>query len=232
MAQTVKNGAKPSRLSPRALDVIAPGKTPPASSARPIIVTNRPMIHDPMAPSQASAEAVPAAQPSRVAPLISARAAVVPDVLPALPEAKEPHMAPADGAGQPPTSAPPAVPLSEVQHAVTGVTPASPPGISPAAIPDAATPQKTDRQQAARLAEQEQVVASKQYYLPITATEQRRSIRRALIVLVIVLAAACIWLDLVLDANIVRLGPLRPLTHFFAAAVRAGVAACISIVTI
>lgn len=40
----------PARPGPKAFDVIAPGKAAPQPTARPIIVTNRPMIKDPMEP--------------------------------------------------------------------------------------------------------------------------------------------------------------------------------------
>lgn len=81
---------------------------------------------------------------------------------------------------------------------------------------------KADDAQAAREAEQEKIIASKQYYLPVRALAKRRVNRRALALLVLVVIVAAVWLDLVLDAGIIRLGVIHPLTHFFGSRALAG----------
>lgn len=233
MSQSAKHGAKPPQ-SPRALDVIAPGKTAPTPSARPIIVTNRPMIQDPMAPPADREVEAPEVEPSRIARPVKAAPVIAPGKQPAADEAA-PGLPAADGgtapvapsAAQPAATAPPeTAPAAEPAGPGPAAKPA--PGTlstdapAAAAAPAAATQQKAAREQAARLAAQEQIVVSRQYYLPISVAEQRRNVRRAVAVLVVVLVAACVWLDLLLDADIVRLGPLRPLTHFFGTVLRAG----------
>lgn len=74
---------------------------------------------------------------------------------------------------------------------------------------------KADDIEAARLAEQEQIIASRRYYLPITNTDGRRGLTLSLIVLLLVLVLAAVWFDIALDAGIVHVGGLQPLTHFF-----------------
>ncbi len=67
-----------------------------------------------------------------------------------------------------------------------------------------------------RLAEEEKIIASKQYYLPISGVEkQRRSLDRVVLALVIVVLLCLVWLDVVLDAGIIKLGGIQPLTHLF-----------------
>lgn len=74
---------------------------------------------------------------------------------------------------------------------------------------------KVDEAEAARDAEQEQIINSKRYYLPIANTEDRRGLMRSLLVLLIVVVLAAVWFDMVLDAGIVHVGNLHALTHFF-----------------
>lgn len=74
---------------------------------------------------------------------------------------------------------------------------------------------KADDIEAARLAEQDQIIGSRRYYLPIANTAKRRGLTRSLMVLLLVLVLAAVWFDVVLDAGIVHVGGLRSLTHFF-----------------
>lgn len=74
---------------------------------------------------------------------------------------------------------------------------------------------KADDAEAARVAEQEQIIASRRYYLPVTNTDARRGAARSLLVLLLVLVLTAVWFDVVLDAGILHIGGLQPLTHFF-----------------
>ena len=72
-----------------------------------------------------------------------------------------------------------------------------------------------DEAKAARQAEEEKIIASKQYYLPMSTVEQRRGLDRVLLVFALVLLVALVWADIVLDAGIIHLGGVHALTHFF-----------------
>lgn len=74
---------------------------------------------------------------------------------------------------------------------------------------------KADEVEAARDAEEEQIINSKRFYLPITNVEARRGLTRSLVVLFLVIVLTAVWLDVVLDAGIVHVGNLHALTHFF-----------------
>ena len=74
---------------------------------------------------------------------------------------------------------------------------------------------KEEEARAAVLAEQEKIVASKQFYLPMSQTEERRGLNRVLLVLVLVLFLALVWADIVVDAGIIRINGVPALTHFF-----------------
>lgn len=74
---------------------------------------------------------------------------------------------------------------------------------------------KEEDEKTARVAEQEKIIESKQYFLPISALEKRRGLERVVLLLVIVIMLALVWLDVTLDAGIIRLGGIHSLTHFF-----------------
>jgi hypothetical protein len=244
MAQTTKDSS--SSAASKAFDVIAPGKSAPEPSGRPIIVTNRPMIKDPMAPVVPQPEGGTARGAPRLGkPMVSTLLA----------PNDAPHLAaPAQGAsGKNPRKSIPIGGDVTMPDAVAGSQPEGAPELAakspeppvPALSPSAPAPkpdvaettqaqdssddggrsadvpfsdnaaQRAEKEQAARAAEQEKIIASKQYYLPITTTDGRRDSSRAVLVLVLVLVAVLAWLDITLDAGIVHLGGIHALTHFF-----------------
>ena len=74
---------------------------------------------------------------------------------------------------------------------------------------------KADEAEAACDAEEEQIIDSKRFYLPIANVDTRRGLTRSLAVLLLVIVLTAIWFDVVLDAGIVHVGNLHALTHFF-----------------
>jgi len=74
---------------------------------------------------------------------------------------------------------------------------------------------REQEQKAAKLAEQEKIITSKQYFLPINSAEHRRSKRRALVILVVALIIVVVWADIMLDAGLIKINGLHPLTNFF-----------------
>jgi len=64
-------------------------------------------------------------------------------------------------------------------------------------------------------AEIQKLVDSKQYYLPINAVEKRRSKRVVALGIFLSLILAAAWLDIALDAGLVQLDSVKPVTHFF-----------------
>lgn len=63
--------------------------------------------------------------------------------------------------------------------------------------------------------EVEKLVESKKYFLPINSVEKRRSKRVVAFGVVLSILLIVAWLDIALDAGLVKLGGLKPLTHFF-----------------
>lgn len=74
---------------------------------------------------------------------------------------------------------------------------------------------KEEDEKAARVAEQEKIIDSKKYYLPISGTRDSRDLHLALILLLAVIVLGVVWLDIALDAGIIKINGLHALTHFF-----------------
>ena len=64
-------------------------------------------------------------------------------------------------------------------------------------------------------AEIQKLVDSKQFFLPINSVEKRRSKRVVLLGVVLSLLLALAWADVALDAGIIQINGVKPVTHFF-----------------
>ena len=265
MATSNSKDAAPQR---KIIDVNEPGKTAPPSSAKPIIVSNRPVLRqDPMVVAPPAEDPVLDApsksverssremriEPLTVAELAKAAAAAHGEKPTA--EADEPPDKSADDKPAP-TDAPlsheePASkPVTEPQAATPSddAKPVTPPTtdapvaagnkmpaetgadktndslgdehegddqLAPNQAIDEAK-KKEEEAKAAVLAEQEKIIESKQFYLPINNVEKkRRGFDRVILLLVLVIALGLVWIDLVLDAGLVQIHGVHALTHFF-----------------
>jgi outer membrane biosynthesis protein TonB len=61
----------------------------------------------------------------------------------------------------------------------------------------------------------QKIVDSKKYFLPINSVEKRRSARFVALGIVLSLLLAVAWVDVALDAGLIHLGNVKPVTHFF-----------------
>lgn len=239
------------------IDVTAPGKSAPSASARPIIVTNRPVLkQDPMMIGE-SLEEDDSNKVSRVAQPLKAISpdftkedtSPVPAGAPAVTKAT---LSTAEGGKATTTEKPPEIPDTkkdkeqspvEIKKDTSGKTdePEAPKVAEPESTEDSEEPQpdneeaeetetdgqvapnrildeakkKEEDQKTAKMIEQEKVIGSKKYFLPINAVKRRQGVRRIIVTLILVILLALLWLDLVLDAGIIKLGNLHSLTHFF-----------------
>lgn len=64
-------------------------------------------------------------------------------------------------------------------------------------------------------AEQQKAIENGEYFLPITTAETKRLRREIIIAVLLVLAMIAIWLNVMLDANLLELNGIKPLTDFF-----------------
>ncbi len=78
------------------------------------------------------------------------------------------------------------------------------------------TAEKAAEAEQAKQSEQvEKMVESRQYSLPINSVEKRRSKRFVALGIMLSVLLALIWLDIALDAGLIHINNIQPLTHFF-----------------
>jgi hypothetical protein len=76
-------------------------------------------------------------------------------------------------------------------------------------------PDKKVRKSGELSAEQQKAVESGEYFLPITTAETRRLRREIVFSTLFVTILIVVWLDIMLDAGLLRVGNLQAVTHFF-----------------
>jgi len=210
----------------KVFDITSPGKSMPSASARPVIVTHKPNVSDPMvsptSPKTKEAKedtetpstgegaemVLSAPKKNRIEPLHT-------DVMPdedkqEIPEEKADEIVEkedqADQASQPleekpvPDTAEPSDEISEVAHEVTTKKEVQ----SEAA--------KKESEAAKRQAEIEALVNNKQFFVPINAVKKRRSMKLVIFLLVITLLV--VGFLIAWDAELFDLGT-KPPTDFF-----------------
>lgn len=210
---------KAARSTKRVMDVSHPGKSAPSASSRPVIVTNRPILKDPMMREEADKPVLPdAVAPSvsrevEVKPVEAERAKTIAQLAEEAkarvdkteaekaPETEEPELKPQEELTAKPE--PKAEKLAESTDAVA-------PGA------EAAADQEAKLAEAAKQdAELEKLVETKEYFLPINAVEKRRTKRVVVLGALLSVILALAWVDIALDAGLIQLDNVKPITHFF-----------------
>lgn len=245
-------------------DVSKPGKSAPSATSRPIIVTSRPILQDPMfAPDAKPAAAAkpsekitvqpisiqvrhddgsdgqPKAEETTVKPLVepipepdthdkdevAAPAEEAPEAQKpaATDEASKPKDEAAEAQSEEATQEEPKPAAdtsagSQKEEAVeepaeqTGEDKAKP-ALSPEEQEAAA--KRAEEEIAAHTAAIQKLAESREYYLPINSLESRKTRRFVLLGAVLILVLGAAWVDVALDAGLVQLSGVKPLTHFF-----------------
>jgi hypothetical protein len=237
------------------IDVQHPGKSAPTPSSKPIIVTNRPILKDPMVIEEKgdgleekSAGAKTEEKPSQ--PMVQSGATIKP------PEEAKDDVKVVDGVSETPFEEAAAVepepkPKDTTEPAVE-TTDDTPAALVEETEPDTAAEAdqvkessteatsltentgpsddhvKQDDQlspdeamqaevtaQAQHEAALEKLAESKKYYLPIKTTETRRSRQVVITGILLSLVLVALWIDVALDAGLIHLNGVQPLTHFF-----------------
>jgi hypothetical protein len=229
----------------RIIDVAHPGQTAPSKTSKPVIITNRTILKDPMMVDdepETSAE-TPVKSVKATAPTLSpstAKAALTKDDTPeepAAPIAEEPKE-PEPTKDSEPDTEPEAKPAEEPEtkpEPAAEPTETPEPESEPEAEPEAETeteekPEKDTAAMPASLEAQaeatakaeadhdagvQKLVDSKQYYLPINSVEKRKTRRFIVLGLLVVILLALAWADVALDAGLIHVDGVQPLTHFF-----------------
>ncbi len=184
------------------VDVVQPGKSAPAGTSKPVLVTNRPILKDPMV--------VPEEEPAVQPPADDLRKpSVKPKIEPLVPETAPAAAQVDQSATEPPSTETAPEEKPEEQPADTTAPD------KPDAVATSAQIEAEAEKQVAQEAETQKLVDSKQYFLPINSVENRRTKRFIMIGILLSLVLAAAWVDIALDAGLIHLGGLKSLTHFF-----------------
>jgi hypothetical protein len=228
-----------SKKSKPIADVAKPGTTAPSPSAKPVIVTNRPMLKDPMvvddksaADSAASGENITVkvtSQAKSLQPAAESDAATAPE----LPAEEKTTASDAEAAPPPPTT--------DQEKKLTETSKKSAAKPEPKTAAKSPAPPKTEtadtddqdddqkaapmpseaEQEAAEAAQAEhdaaiqKLIDSKQYNLSINTVEKRKSKHFVILGVILSLVLAAAWADIALDAGLVHIHGVKPVTHFF-----------------
>ncbi len=248
--------------SRQVFDVARPNKSRPSPTAKSVIVTNRPLLQDPMV------NAISADEPVAIAPLMvslpsklniqplsgSAEPTTPPEATvvtmaeaPAgesLPEGSSPisvlveknRVEAAETAAETAAATPEIaleVPATEPSVAAVEATPPEPvpterpeAPLKSSANPIGDAPKDgalvTDKDLAddaddidENEAKIQKLVLEKRYFLPINSQEKRRTERFVVLGIVLILLLAAAWADIALDAGLVHIDGIKPLTHLF-----------------
>ena len=208
MAETKKTK---STATETVFDVAKPGKTAPSSSSKPIIVTNRPVLKDPMVVEDDAA-------PDSEKPVESEQALAVPSVskvklAPLSEDMKAAESAKADAKEQETDKA-------EGSAATDDVTQEPDLDDGEGTSDDAKkqapeTDEAAERKASERQAELDKLIESRKYFLPINQVERRRSKHYAVVGFIVIVILGLAWVDIALDAGLITLPGVKAPTHFF-----------------
>lgn len=210
---------KKSTSHKRIMDVAHPGKSAPSASSKPVIVTNRPILKDPMMLDEAAKP-----EGESISKTVSRKVEVKPaDAPTSAPEVADPKAADktiaqlAEEAAARDTKKPAPEPKPEESKEPKEDkedTTESSDVVTPAAEEAADEEAKLD-ETAKQDAALNKLVESKQYFLPINAVEKRRTKRVMVLGILLSVILAAVWVDIALDAGIIQLDSVKPVTHFF-----------------
>ncbi len=193
MAEAKKASSKKSK--PIA-DVARPNTSAPSASARPVIVTNRPILKDPMVIDKDD----PPAKDDSAANTVTVK------VVPATENKPAEDAKPAESKELTKTPVPPAD--DTPRSGFNDEEPAKP-------AADAAEQEAAEAAQAEHDTAIQKLVDSKQYFLPINTVEKRKSKRFVALGIILSVVLALAWADIALDAGLIQINGVKPLTHFF-----------------
>lgn len=218
MAEIKKSGG-------RHMDVSHPGTSSPSDTSKPVIVGNRPILKDPMVVEVTDNKDENSAKTSTKETVLQPSSA--PELMPEAAdkpvtelEVDEKKLEAEKSAPPVPVEeTPPPEPTEEEKPTENEDKPA--PADDLAATPEdkQKTPGEldaaTDAENAKRDESIQKLIDSKKYYLPINSVEQRRSKRFVAAGVLISLLLMAAWINIALDAGLIELDGVKPLTHFF-----------------
>lgn len=180
---------KPPKKSVPIADIEHPGTTAASPTSKPVIVTNRPIIKDPMVVEDVADE-----QPKLTAKKTSTKPKL-----------------------QPLTTS---VESEDSKESTTQEKPVVDAVPAPAESKSSKkTPEESEeldrKRKEERAANLQKIANAKTYYLPINSVEKRKTKRFVVLGILLSILLIMIWVDIALDAELIRIDGITPVTSFF-----------------
>ena len=201
------NKSKP-KSTATIIDVARPNETAPSDTSVPVIVNNRPLLRDPMMANESQSIDKPAAETPKLSPT-----ATKINIQPL--GYKEDEVVNAEDKGKESDK----VELVPAEEVVPSTQDQSENLISVENQAETKTEEEKNviesEEQAKYDADLQELVVSKKYYLPINTVQKRRTKRFVAIGVGVTILLVVIWIDIALDAGLIKIGGLKALTHIF-----------------
>jgi hypothetical protein len=190
------------------VDVAEPGKTAPANNSKSVLVTNRPIVKDPMVKQSAEDASADTTESDKKTGPVKSHNVIQPLESSPTPEAPKTETTPESS--EDPKSEESSEPTETAASSST-----EPMAGAKAEVAMDKVAEKAAAEQAKHDASIEKLIESKKYFLPINAVEQRRSKRNVVLGLVLSVILTVAWVNVALDAGLVEINGIKPVTHFF-----------------
>jgi archaellum component FlaD/FlaE len=209
MAEKSKSSSKP------IVDVAHPNKSAPSQNSKSVIVSNRPMLKDPMVVDQEDQE-ITTIEEKKPESTITEIAAIAAADKPAEEEERpadkddKPEPAKEESKPEPAKEAEPNDSAPEEPKADEADTKEQDKDTAPENQLDIDASKEAEHEAAIQ-----KLSESKKYFLPINAVEQRKSKQFVILGIVLSVILALAWVDIALDASLIKIPGVKPVTHLF-----------------
>ncbi|HET7060030.1 MAG TPA: hypothetical protein VFH99_01785 [Candidatus Saccharimonadales bacterium] len=174
-------------------DVDHPGKSTPSATSKPVIVSNRPLLKDPMVVDEDAA--LPKEGPD--------------------PDDKKPPKEELEHTAGPKLQPPDTIQPDDAQTQPAEKKETLPAQTEPPGKKEADPKQEAAEETAKQAAATQRLIDSKRYELPIDTVEKRKTKRFVVLGVVLAVLLTFAWIDVAIDAGIIHIGSAKPVTHFF-----------------
>ena len=190
------------------IDVARPNETAPSDTSVPVIVNNRPLLRDPMMANESQSIDKPATETPKLSPT-----ATKINIQPL--GYKEDEVVDTEDKGKESDK----VEIVPAEEVAPSTQDQSENIISVENQAETKTAEEKNviesEEQAKYDADLQELVVSKKYYLPINTVQKRRTKRFVAIGVGVTILLVVIWIDIALDAGLIKIGGLKALTHIF-----------------
>lgn len=195
-------------------DIDKPGKTPPSATSKSVIVTNRPILKDPMVNEETEDPKPETSSETLAHTAGSLKPSKEPDQ-PSQPNDEKAAETPVEQASDKKIDKKPEE-SSEPEN--NSEEPLSPEKTVPAAARpsvDSKKPEIKTAEEAKHEADIQKLIDSKKYELPINAVEKRKTKHFVVLGVFLAILLVIVWADIALDAGLIKVSGVKPVTHFF-----------------